>query len=183
MMSAIAITVYGTYALHQSHYIVPYFPFTKHFQGTCLSNRRIREKVAEIWSKSRLTFLSPKMIQHGRRVNSDVYCELLCLVTQSCPILCDAMDCSLPGSSVHGDSPDKNTGVGYYAFPQGIFQTQQSNPGLQHCRRILYCLSHQGSLRILEQVAYPFSRGSSPPRNQTGVSCIAGRFFTSWANL
>ena len=32
---------------------------------------------------------------------------------------------------------------------------------------------------LLEQVAFPFSRGSSPPRNQTGNSCIAGRFFTS----
>ena len=42
------------------------------------------------------------------------------------------------------------------------------------CRWILYCLSHQGSPRILEQVAYPFSRGSSHPRNPTGVSCIAG---------
>ena len=37
---------------------------------------------------------------------------LLCLVTQSCPTLCDAMDCSPPGSSVDGDSPGKNTGVG-----------------------------------------------------------------------
>ena len=35
--------------------------------------------------------------------------------------------------------------------------------------------------RILEWVAYPFSRGSSQPRNWTGVSCIVGRFFTNWA--
>ena len=55
------------------------------------------------------------------------------------------------------------------------------NPGLPHCRQTLYCLSHQGSPRILEWVAYPFSRASSWPRNQTGVSCIAGRFSTSWA--
>ena len=55
------------------------------------------------------------------------------------------MDCSPPGSSVHGDSPGKNTGVGCYALLQGIFQTQGSNPGLPHCRWILYCLSHQGS--------------------------------------
>ena len=46
---------------------------------------------------------------------------------------------------------------------------------------ILHQLSHQGSQRILEWVAYPFSRGSSPPRSQTGVFCIAGGFFTSWA--
>ena len=37
---------------------------------------------------------------------------MLCLITQSCPTLCDPMDCSPPGSSVHGDSPGKNTGVG-----------------------------------------------------------------------
>jgi len=60
------------------------------------------------------------------------------------------MDCSLPGSSVHGDSPSKNTGVGCHVLLQGIFPTQGSNPGLPHCRRILYHLSHQGSPRILE---------------------------------
>ena len=64
---------------------------------------------------------------------------------------------------------------------QGIFLTQGSNPGLPHCRRTLYQLSHQESPRILEWVAYPFSRGSSRPRNWTGVSCIAGGFFTNWA--
>ena len=64
---------------------------------------------------------------------------------------------------------------------QGIFPTQGTNPGLPHCRQIFYQLSHQGSSRILEWVAYPFSRGFSQPRNGTGVSCIAGEFFTSWA--
>ena len=58
----------------------------------------------------------------------------LCSVTQSCPTLCDPMDCSLPGSSVQGDSPGKNTGVGCCALLQGIFPTQGSNPGLPHCR-------------------------------------------------
>ena len=62
-------------------------------------------------------------------------------VTQSCLTLCDPMDCSSPGSSVHG-----------------ILQA-----------------------RILELVAISFSRGSSWSRNQTQVSCIAGRFFTIWA--
>ena len=79
-------------------------------------------------------------------------------------------------------SPDKNTGVGCHALLQGIFPTQGSNLGLLHCRWILHCLSHQGNPRILEWVAYPFSRGSSRPGNWTGVSCIAGGFFTSWAN-
>ena len=55
------------------------------------------------------------------------------------------MDCSPPGSSVHRDSPGKNTGVGCQALLQGIFPTQGSNPGLLHCRQILYHLSHQRS--------------------------------------
>ena len=64
---------------------------------------------------------------------------------------------------------------------RGIFPTQGSNPGLPHCWWSLYCLNHQGSPRIPEWVAYPFSRGTSWPRNHTGVSCIAGGFFTNWA--
>ena len=67
------------------------------------------------------------------------------LVAQSHPTLCDPMDGGLPDSSVHGDSPGKNTGVGCHALLQGIFPTQGLNPGLPHCRWILYCLSHQGS--------------------------------------
>ena len=70
---------------------------------------------------------------------------VLCLVSQSCPILCNPMDCNPPGSSVLGDSPGKNTGVGCHAFLQGIFPNQGLNPGLSHCRLILYQLSYQGS--------------------------------------
>ena len=74
----------------------------------------------------------------------------LCLVDQLCPTLCDLMDCSPPGSSCLWDFPGKNTGVGCHALLQGIFPTQGSNPGLQHCGQTLYHLSHQGSPRILE---------------------------------
>ena len=102
-------------------------------------------------------------------------------VSQSCLTLCNPTDCSPPSSSVHGDSPGKNTGVGCHALHQDIFPTQRSNPGLPHYRQILYHLSHQGSPKILEWVAYPFSGGFSWHRNRTRVSCIAGRFFTSWA--
>ena len=63
------------------------------------------------------------------------------LFTQSCLTLCNPVDCSPPGSSVHG-----------------ILQE-----------------------RILEWVAMPSSRGSSQPRDQTLVSCIAGRLFIIWA--
>ena len=66
-----------------------------------------------------------------------------------------------------GKKKKKNTGVGCHAPFQGIFPTQGSNPGFPHCRQILYQLSHQGSWRILEWTAYPFSRGSSWPRNRT----------------
>ena len=55
---------------------------------------------------------------------------MLCLVTLSCPTPCDSKDCWPPGSSVHGDSPWKNTGEGCDSLLRGIFQTQGSNPGL-----------------------------------------------------
>ena len=96
--------------------------------------------------------------------------------------------CSVVSDSLwpHGlyslwNSLGQNTGVGSLSLLQGIFPTQGSNPGLLHCKWILYQLSHKGSPRILEWVAYPFSSISSWPRNQTGVSCIAGSFFTNWA--
>ena len=73
------------------------------------------------------------------------------------------------------DFPGKSTRVGCHFLLQGIFPTQGSNPGLPHCRPMLYHLSHQGSPRILKWVAYPFSVGCSRPRNQTGVSSIADR--------
>ena len=83
---------------------------------------------------------------------------------------------SVPSDSLrtHGlyspwNSLGQNTGVGSLSLLQGIFPTQGSNSGLLHCRRILYQLSHKGSPRILEQVAYPFSSGSSQPRNWTWV--------------
>ena len=144
-----------------------------------------------------------------------------CLAAQSYPTLCHPIACSLSDSSVHGDSPGKDTAVGCHALLKGICQTQGSNPdlphcrwilllseppgklkntrvgslsllqgifpteksnwGLPHCRQILYWLSPEGSPKILEWVAYPFFRGTSPLRNWTGVSCIAGRLFTSWA--
>ena len=98
------------------------------------------------------------------------------------------LSCSVVSNSLqpHGlyspwNSPGQNTGVGSLSLLQGIFPTQGSNPGLPHCRWILYQLSHKGSPGILEWVAYPFYSGSSWPQNGTGVSCIAGRFFTNWA--
>ena len=79
------------------------------------------------------------------------------------------------------NSPGRNTGVGNLSLLQGIFPTQGSNPGLPYCRQILYQLSHKGSPRTLEWVAYPSSSGSSQPRNWTRASCIASIFFTNAA--
>ena len=84
------------------------------------------------------------------------------------------MDWGPPGFSVLGDSPGKNTGLGCHAPLQGIFPTEALNPGLPHFKWIPLRLSQQRSPRILEWVAYPFSR------DRTGVSGIAGGSFTSW---
>ena len=79
------------------------------------------------------------------------------------------------------NSPGQINAVGSLSILQGIFPTQGSNPGLLHCRWVLYQLGHQGSPRILEWVAYPFFSRSSQLKNWTRVSCIASRFFTNWA--
>ena len=62
----------------------------------------------------------------------------MCVSHSVVPTPCDPMDCSPPGSSVHG--------VGSHFLLQGIFSTQGLNPDILHCRQILYHLSHQGSL-------------------------------------
>ena len=70
------------------------------------------------------------------------------LVLCCCSVVSDSLlphGYSPPSSCVHGDSPGKNTGVDCHALLQRIFPTQGSNPGLPHCRRILYCVSDQGS--------------------------------------
>ena len=75
---------------------------------------------------------------------------------QLCPTLCDPM-----AYTVHGTLQARTLELGSLSFLQGIFPTQGLNSGLPHCRQILYQLSHKGSPKILEWVAYPFSRGSS----------------------
>ena len=70
------------------------------------------------------------------------------------------------------DSPGQNTWVDSLSHLQGIFQTQESNPGLLYCRWILYQLSHKGSPRILEWVAYPFSSGSLDPGIKLGSPAL-----------
>ena len=89
------------------------------------------------WPLGREGFLLP------RTRASDI--PLKVLVTQSCLTLCDPMDCSPSGSSVHGILQARMQKPVSIPSLQGIFQTQGSNPSLPHCRQILYCLSHQGS--------------------------------------
>ena len=103
----------------------------------------------------------------------------MCSESESCSVMSISL---LPhGLYSPWNSLGQNTGVGSHSLLQGIFPTQGSNPTLPLCRWILYQLNHKGSPRILEWVAYPFSSRSFQPRNQTGVPCIAGRFFTTWA--
>ena len=113
-----------------------------------------------------------------RDIRVHFLCCGVCLVAQACPTLCDPVDCNLPDFPVHGDSPGKNTGVRCHALIQGIFPTQGSNPGLPHCRWIHYQLSHQGSPRTLEWVAYPFSWGTSDPEMEAGSPALQVVFFT-----
>ena len=84
----------------------------------------------------------------------------MCLDAQSYLTLFNPTDCSQPGFSVHGDSPGKYTGEGCLSLLQGIFPTQGLNPGLLHCRQILYHLCHQGGL-FCNIFAYSFY--SCPP--------------------
>ena len=95
-----------------------------------------------------------------------------CSVTQLCLALCNPMDCSTSGSSVHGTF---HTRILEWI---AIFSSRGSSPPEDWtqisciARGILYQLSHKGSPRILEWVAISASSGSSWPRDWTHVSCI-----------
>ena len=103
------------------------------------------------------------------------------------------MVCSLRGSSVHGDSPGKNIGVGCHALLQGIFPTQGSNPGLSHCRRVLYYLTPGkpkntgvGSLSLLQGI-FP-TQGLNPglPHCRWILYCLGHHLNTvksGWSGL
>ena len=114
---------------------------------------RVSKSAMELMPEPRLLtprpplYLPPCVYVCDRLVIS--FNAVLCLVAQLYPILCNPMDYSPPGSSVLGDSPGKNTGVGSLSLLQGDFPTQESNQGPLHCRRILYQLSYQLCLSIL----------------------------------
>ena len=106
-------------------------------------------------------------------------CRALPSCFSHCPTLCNPMDWSLPGSSVHGDSPGKNTEVGCCALLQGIFLTWESNPcllRLPHCRRILYC---GAQVRLPTDVSLPLRSGLTHEAHRKEVEqvylrCSAG---------
>ena len=83
---------------------------------------------------------------------------------QLCPALCNPMAYYSPWNS-----PGQNSGVGSCSLIQGIVPTQGSNPGLPHCRWILYQPSHQGNLRILGVGSLSLLQCIFP-MNQTRVS-------------
>ena len=93
--------------------------------------------------KSMCQSLMPQSLHPGHFVR---HCEIATVI-QSCPTLCNPLDRSLPGSSIHGDSSGKNTGLGCHFFLQGIFLNQGLNLGLLHYRQNLYHLGPQESPR------------------------------------
>ena len=96
----------------------------------------------------------------------------LCLLTQSCPTVYHPPDCSPPCSSVHGDSPGKNTGMGCHALLQGIFPAQASNPDFPYYRLILYHLSHQGTYEYWSEQPIPFPVDLPDPGTELGFSAL-----------
>ena len=105
------------------HYLVPFQCEYAFFLSDFLSWKEIIsttiKKKKEIIDQTDLE----ELWEHGLDLWV-LWCAGLCLVAQSCPTLCDPMDCSPSGSSVLGDSPGKNAGVGCHALLQEIFPTQ-----------------------------------------------------------
>ena len=67
-------------------------------------------------------------------------------VAQSCPTLCDPMDCSLQGSSIHGIFQARVQEWVAISFSRG--SSRPRDPGLWHCSQTLYRLHHQGSPKL-----------------------------------
>ena len=73
------------------------------------------------------------------------------------------MDCSLPGSSVHWDSPVKNTGVGCHVLLQGVFPTQGMNPGLDVIEMAYFFKPHEQISAGFKHLFYSFLTSLSLP--------------------
>ena len=92
------------------------------------------------------TLGNPAQRQSFLKFVSNMFSESESEVAQLCPTLCDPMDCSPPGSSVHGIFQARVLEWVAISFSRGIFLTQGSNPGLLHCRQMFYHLSYQGNM-------------------------------------
>jgi len=97
------------------------------------------------------------------------------LVAQSCPTLWEPMDCSLPGSSVHGIFWARILGWIAISFSRGIFPTQGLN--LLHCRQVLYHLSHQGSPIHLKHRETETQNGSGDKSSNLRLYTLSIVFF------
>ena len=116
----------------------------------------------------------------GKNTGVGCHCLLQCMkvkseseVAQSCPTLSDPMDCSLPGSSIHGIFQARVLEWGATAFSDNSRNPRDYRPPGSSVYGIFQA-------RILVWVAISFSRVSSWPRVQNRISLIAGRFFTIW---
>ena len=93
-------------------------------------------------------------------------------IAQLCLTVCDLLDCSLPGSSLHGILQARVLEWVAISFSRGIFPTYGSNPGLPHCRQMLYRLSHQCVCKLISRVqlsATPWTAANQAPLS-TGFS-------------
>ena len=97
-----------------------------------------------------------------------VICAVLCLVTQSCPTLATPWTVARQAPLSMGEFSRQEYWIGLSCPPPGDLPNPGIEPRSLHCKQILYHLSHQGSPRILEWVAYPFSMGSSWPGIELG---------------
>ena len=130
----------------------------------------------------RTGFLSQEheFFQHFRNHSiSDVFIPAMVIRVYKTSESCSVVATPLTIQSMEFSKPEYWSGLP--CSPPGHLHDPRIEPRSPHCRLIVYWLSPHGNPRILEWVAYPFSRASSQSRNQTAVSCIAGRFFTSWA--
>ena len=132
---------------------------------------------------SYVSCIGRRVLYHQHHLEGLTEDSVLVLVVQLCPTLWDPMDCSLPGSSVHGILQARIlewTGIPFF---RGIFLTQGSNLGLLHCRQIIYCLNYQGSpyhvcpnkIHIPEKIQYTkiYKTQSSAQREIYGTKDIS----------
>ena len=120
--------------------IIPYFP-----RGLELACRCQLAQIPNLHSRQELSpaLTEKHVIGEGRdkrelHFSYNFVIPCCCLIGKLCLTLCDPMDCSPPGFSVHGILQARTLGVGCHFLLQGIFPTQGSNLHLLHCTRILY---------------------------------------------